>query len=246
MKMNKKTALVTGGARGIGVAICRALAKDGFKIAINYNSSEREAVELKNELSTYTDVEIFKADVSDSIQVKKMFAQIEAAFGGVDVLVNNAGVSQQILFTDITDEMWQKMINTNLSSAFYCSREALKFMISNKSGKIINIASMWGETGASMEVHYSASKAGLIGLTKALAKEVGLSGVTVNAVSPGVIMTDMMKAFSEEDIDALKDETPLNSLGTVENVADAVSFLASSKADFITGQVISVNGGFVI
>lgn len=246
MKMNKKTALVTGGARGIGVAICRALAKDGFKIAINYNSSEHEAVELKNELSSVTDVEIFKADVSDSIQVKKMFAQIEAAFGGVDVLVNNAGVSQQILFTDITDEMWQKMINTNLSSAFYCSREALKFMISNKSGKIINIASMWGETGASMEVHYSASKAGLIGLTKALAKEVGLSGVTVNAVSPGVIMTDMMKAFSEEDIDALKDETPLNTLGSVENVADAVSFLASSRADFITGQVISVNGGFVI
>lgn len=246
MMNNKKTALVTGGAKGIGSAICRALAIDGYKIAINYNSSQTEAVDLKNELSAITEVEIFKADVSDSKQVKEMFSVIEKVFGGVDVLVNNAGIAGQMLFTDITDEMWQKMINVNLSGAFYCCREALKFMINKKSGRIINIASMWGETGASMEVHYSASKAGLIGLTKALAKEVGLSGVTVNAVSPGVIMTDMMKSFSEADIAVLKDETPLNSLGTAENVADAVSFLASEKADFITGQVISVNGGFVI
>lgn len=243
---NKKTALVTGGAKGIGSAICRALAIDGYKIAINYNSSQTEAVDLKNELSAITEVEIFKADVSDSKQVREMFSEIEKVFGGVDVLVNNAGIAGQMLFTDITDEMWQKMINVNLSGAFYCCREALKFMINKKSGRIINIASMWGETGASMEVHYSASKAGLIGLTKALAKEVGLSGVTVNAVSPGVIMTDMMNSFSEADIAVLKDETPLNSLGTAENVADAVSFLASGKADFITGQVISVNGGFVI
>lgn len=246
MMNNKKTALVTGGAKGIGSAICRALAKDGYKIAINYNSSQNEAVDLKNELSAITEVEIFKADVSDSKQVNEMFSQIQKTFGGVDVLVNNAGIAGQMLFTDITDETWQKMINVNLSGAFYCCREALRFMINKKSGKIINIASMWGETGASMEVHYSASKAGLIGLTKALAKEVGLSGVTVNAVSPGVIMTDMMKSFTEDDITALKDETPLNALGTVENVADAVSFLASRKADFITGQVISVNGGFVI
>ena len=246
MMNNKKTALVTGGAKGIGSAICRALAKDGYKIAINYNSSQNEAVDLKNELSAITEVEFFKADVSESKQVKEMFSEIEKVFGGVDVLVNNAGIAGQMLFTDITDEMWQKMINVNLSGAFYCCREALKFMINKKSGRIINIASMWGETGASMEVHYSASKAGLIGLTKALAKEVGLSGITVNAVSPGVVMTDMMNSFSEADIAVLKDETPLNSLGTAENVADAVSFLASEKADFITGQVISVNGGFVI
>lgn len=246
MMNNKKTALVTGGAKGIGSAICRTLAKDGYKIAINYNSSQNEAVDLKNELSAITEVEFFKADVSDSKQVKEMFSEIEKVFGGVDVLVNNAGIAGQMLFTDITDEMWQKMINVNLSGAFYCCREALKFMINKKSGRIINIASMWGETGASMEVHYSASKAGLIGLTKALAKEVGLSGITVNAVSPGVVMTDMMNSFSEADIAVLKDETPLNSLGTSENVADAVSFLASEKADFITGQVISVNGGFVI
>ena len=134
MKMNKKTALVTGGAKGIGSAICRALAKDGYRIAINYNNSENDALKLKEELLTVTEVEIFKADVSASNQVKKMFSRIESVFGGVDILVNNAGVSQQMLFTDITDEMWQKMINTNLSSAFYCSREALKYMINQKAG----------------------------------------------------------------------------------------------------------------
>ncbi len=241
-----KIALVTGGARGIGKAICRSLAKDGFKIAINYNNSEKEATALKNELSDITEVEIFKCDVSDSVAVKGMFSEISQRLGNVSVLVNNAGVAEQVLFTDITDEMWHKMINTNLSSAFYCSREALKSMINEKYGVIINIASMWGEVGASMEVHYSAAKAGLIGMTKALAKEVGLSGVRVNAVSPGVVLTDMMSSFSENDKEMLKEETPLNALGTPENIADAVSFLVSDKAKFITGQIFSVNGGFVI
>ena len=245
--MNKnKVALVTGGAKGIGSAICRSLADDGFKIAINYNNSEKEAIALKSELSQITEVEIFKCDVSDSSAVKEMFSEISKKLGNVNVLVNNAGIAQQMLFTDITDEMWHKMLNTNLSGAFYCSREALKPMISDKNGVIINIASMWGEVGASMEVHYSAAKAGLIGLTKALAKEVGLSGVRVNAVSPGVVLTDMMSSFSESDKEILKDETPLNTLGTTENIADAVSFLVSDKAKFITGQVLSVNGGFVI
>ncbi len=243
---NKKIALVTGGARGIGRAICRSLAKDGFKIAINYNNSVKEALELKTELLKITEAEIFKADVSDSVQVKTMFAEISKKMGNVNVLVNNAGISEQVLFTDITDEMWQRMINTNLSSAFYCSREALENMINEKNGVIINIASMWGEVGASMEVHYSAAKAGLIGLTKALAKEVGLSGVRVNAVSPGVVLTDMMNSFSESDKEALKDETPLNALGTPIDIAEAVSFLVSDKARFVTGQVLSVNGGFIV
>ncbi len=246
MNMNNKVALVTGGARGIGRAICRSLANDGFKIAINYNNSEKEAIELKNELSAIAEVEAFKCDVSDSNSVKEMFSEVSEKLGNVNVLVNNAGIAEQVLFTDITDEMWQRMINTNLSSAFYCSREALKNMINEKSGVIINIASMWGEVGASMEVHYSTAKAGLIGMTKALAKEVGLSGVRVNAVSPGVVLTDMMNAFSEKDKEILKDETPLNTLGTPEDIADAVSFLVSDKARFITGQVLSVNGGFVI
>lgn len=241
-----KTALVTGGAKGIGAAICKALANDGYRIALNYNSSFESATELKNELSSVTHIEIFKADVSDSSDVERMFTEIESVFGGVDVLINNAGIAQQALFTDITDEMWQKMIGVNLTGAFNCCRRALPYMIRNKFGKIINITSMWGEVGASMEVHYSASKAGLIGLTKALAKEVGLSGITVNAVSPGVVETDMMASFSDEVKSSLADETPLGVLGTPENIASAVSFLASDKAGFITGQVVSVNGGFII
>ena len=243
---SKKCALVTGGAKGIGEAICRALAEGGYNIAINYNSSYDEAVKLKESLSSITDAEIFKADVSDSQQVNAMFDAVEKAFGGVDLLVNNAGIAQQVLFTDITDDMWQKMLGTNLTGAFNCCRRALPYMVNNKSGNIINIASMWGEVGASMEVHYSAAKAGLIGLTKALAKEVGLSGIRVNAVSPGVVLTDMMSAFSEEDKAVLKEETPLNALGNPSDIADAVRFLASDKSGFITGQVISVNGGFVI
>lgn len=246
MNMKNKVALVTGGAKGIGKAICRSLANDGFKVAVNYNNSEKEALALKEELSAVTEIEVFKCDVSDSNAVKEMFLEISRKLGSVNVLVNNAGVAEQVLFTDITDDMWQRMINTNLSSAFYCSREALKNMINNKCGVIINIASMWGEVGASMEVHYSTAKAGLIGMTKALAKEVGLSGVRVNAVSPGVVLTDMMNSFSETDKEILKDETPLNVLGTPEDIAEAVSFLVSDKAKFITGQVLSVNGGFVI
>ena len=241
-----KTALVTGGAKGIGAAICKALANDGYRIALNYNNSFESATELKNELSSVTHIEIFKADVSNSSDVERMFTEIESVFGGVDVLINNAGIAQQALFTDITDEMWQKMIGVNLTGAFNCCRRALPYMIRNKFGKIINITSMWGEVGASMEVHYSASKAGLIGLTKALAKEVGLSGITVNAVSPGVVETDMMASFSDEVKSSLADETPLGVLGTPENIASAVSFLASDKAGFITGQVVSVNGGFII
>ncbi len=243
---NKKTALVTGGAKGIGAAICRVLAEKGFNIAINCNLSIDAAQKLKEELSEITCAEVFRADVSDSKSVKYMFSEIEKVFGGVNVLVNNAGISEQALFTDITDEMWQKMIGVNLTGAFNCCRSALSYMIREKKGKIINITSMWGEVGASMEVHYSASKAGLIGLTKALAKEVGLSGITVNAVSPGVVLTDMMANFSDEDKNILKEETPLNRLGTPEDIAQAVAFLASDKADFITGQVLSVNGGFVI
>lgn len=244
--MKNKIALVTGGAKGIGAAICRELAHEGYTLAINYKSSETAAQSLKEELSRFTTVEIFEADVSDSSQVEEMFSAVESTLGEVNLLVNNAGIAQQSLFTDISDDMWQKMLGVNLSGVFYCCRRALKPMINEKSGKIINVTSMWGEVGASMEVHYSAAKAGVIGLTKALAKEVGLSGITVNAVSPGVVMTDMMKNFSKEDKEALKEETPLNRLGEPDDIAGMVSFLASSKADFITGQIISVNGGFVI
>lgn len=245
--ITKRVVLVTGGSRGIGADICRKLALKGYSVAIGYNSSEKAAEEVKHDLlSLGVDAEIFKADIKNPNEVRKMFANIDSRFGSLYALVNNSGVAEQALFTDITDDMWNEMISTNLSGAFYCSREAVKRMLKNKEGKIVNVASMWGEVGAAMEVHYSASKAGLIGLTKALAKELGLSGITVNAVSPGVIKTDMLSEFSRQELDLLKDETPLNRIGEPIDVANAVAFLLSSSADFITGQVLSVNGGFVI
>ncbi len=242
--MTNKVALVTGGAKGIGCAIVKRLFNDGYKVAFTYNSSEEKALSLCNELGERCIA--YKLDITDSKAVNSVINEIESAFGEITVLVNNAGIAEQSLFTDITDGMWHRMMETNLNGAFYCSRAVLKYMINRKSGKIINISSIWGETGGSCEVHYSASKAGLIGMTKALAKEVGLSGITVNAVSPGVILTDMTSHFDEDTMNELKSETPLNKIGTPEDVAGAVSFLASSNADFITGQNISVNGGMNI
>ncbi len=236
-----KTAIVTGGAKGIGAAIVKRLVRDGYKVALCYNNSEKEANILCSELGE--NCRAYKLDITDSVAVNNTFADIEKTFGEISVLVNNAGIAEQSLFTDITDEMWHKMLETNLSGAFYCSRAVLKYMINRKAGKIINISSIWGEIGGSCEVHYSSAKAGLIGMTKALAKEVGLSGITVNSVSPGVILTDMTSHFDEETMNELKNETPLNRIGTPEDVAGAVAFLVSSDADFITGQDLAVNGG---
>lgn len=240
----KKVAFVTGGAKGIGSAIVRRLVNDGYKVAFTYNNSDEKAFSLQDELGG--NCKAYKLDITDSNSVNSVVDDIEKTIGEITVLINNAGIAEQVLFTDITDEMWHKMIETNLSGAFYCSRAVLPYMINRKSGKIINISSIWGETGGSCEVHYSASKAGLIGMTKALAKEVGLSGITVNSVSPGVILTDMTSHFDEETMNSLKEETPLNKIGTPEDVAGAVSFLCSNDADFITGQNISVNGGMNI
>lgn len=240
----KKVTLVTGGAKGIGSAIVKRFIKDGYRVAFTYNNSEDKAQELCAEIGA--DCRAYKLDITDSTAVNTVIDDIEKTFGEIVVLVNNAGIADQALFTDITDEMWHGMIEVNLSGAFYCSRAVLKYMIRRKSGKIISISSIWGETGGSCEVHYSASKSGLIGMTKALAKEVGPSGITVNAVSPGVILTDMTSCFDEDTINSLIDETPLNRIGTPEDVAGVVSFLASNDADFITGQNISVNGGMNI
>lgn len=239
-----KVAFVTGGAKGIGFAIVKRFIKDGYKVAFTYNNSEDKAKSLANELGE--NCKAYKLDITDSNAVNTVIADVENTFGEIFVLVNNAGIAEQSLFTDITDEMWHKMIETNLSGAFYCSRAVLKFMINRKCGKIINISSIWGEIGGSCEVHYSAAKAGLIGMTKALAKEVGLSGITVNCVSPGVILTDMTSHFDEDTMNELKNETPLNKIGTPEDVAGVVSFLASPDADFITGQDLAVNGGMNI
>ncbi len=242
-----KTVLITGASRGIGAEIARQFALGSYNVAINYNKSESSALSLKQEITENGGTaEIFKADVSNHNEVVKMVESIYSTFGFIDVLVNNAGIAQQILFTDITPDIWANMLNTNLTSVYNCCNAVLPKMISEHKGNIINIASMWGETGGSCEVHYSASKAGVIGLTKALAKEVGLSGIRVNCVSPGVVMTDMMSGFTQETLDSLAEETPLNKLGNSLDIANAVLFLADEKSSFITGQVLGVNGGILI
>lgn len=244
-----KNVLVTGGTGGIGSAIAVEFAKTGYNVAIHTHSKIEKAQTLANELEQKYGIKAFavNADVSCQDSVVEMFNIIETEFGKIDVLINNAGIAQQKLFTDISADEWHKMLGVNLDGVFFCSKEALKrFMIKNHSGVILNISSMWGQVGASCEVHYSAAKAGVIGLTKALAKEVGLSGVRINCICPGVIMTDMMKSFDEDTLSDLKDETPLNQLGTPQDIADTAVFLCSEKAKFITGQIIGINGGFVI
>ncbi|MCC0672404.1 SDR family oxidoreductase [Clostridioides sp. ES-S-0145-01] len=247
MNKNNKTVLVTGGSRGIGRAISKIFAKDGYNVLINFNKSENEAKELYTVLNEKGfSVKLFKANISNREEVENMIDYCIKEFGGLDVLINNAGISQDKLFTDISDEDWDNMMNINLKGSFYCSQIALKYMISEKKGNIINISSIWGISGASCEVHYSVSKAGIIGMTKALAKEVAPSNIRVNSIAPGVINTDMLSEYNEDEIDVLVEETPLMRLGTPEDIANCAIFLASDKSSFITGQVISPNGGFVI
>lgn len=237
-----KTVLITGASRGIGAASARLFKQHGYNVIINYNNSRAKAELLAKELGATA----IKADVSDKTQVENMFSEIEKTFGGVDVLVNNAGISKIKLFSDITEDEWDRMFDVNVKGMFNCTQAVLGYMIHNKCGKIINISSMWGITGASCEVHYSASKAAVIGFTKALAKELGPSGICVNCVAPGVVKTDMCKDLTNEDIDVLKEETPLERIGEPEDIAKTILFLAENSGDFITGQVISPNGGLVI
>ena len=238
----QKIALITGGSRGIGREICRTLARDGWRVAINYNHSAESAQTLAAEINGIA----VGGDVSSPSDVEAMFAKIHSELGEVSLLVNNAGIGEYGLFTDLSFERWNELIGTNLTGAFNCCKAAIPAMVHSKSGCIINIASMWGEVGASCEVAYSVTKAGIIGLTKALAKELGPSGIRVNAVSPGCIETDMMARFSPAERDALADETPLGVIGQPSDAAEAVAFLASDGARFITGQILGVNGGFVI
>lgn len=237
-----KNAVVTGAAGGIGEAIVRRLAQDGCRVWACYYRSKEKALRLYAGLSC---VEPVFLDVRDFPAVEENLRSIENTSGGIDILVNNAGIAQQKLFTDLTDEDWREMTDTDLGGVFACCRAALPGMIRRKWGRIINISSMWGQSGGSCEVHYSAAKAGVIGLTKALAKETALSGVTVNCVSPGAVDTAMMAPFSEEDRKALCEEIPMGRLGTPQEVAAAVAFLASPDASYITAQVLGVNGGIV-
>jgi len=244
---NKRTVLITGASRGIGAATARAFAREGYNVAINYCSSFDSALKLKNEITLGGGLaEIYRADVSDNDAVEAMVRAVQEDFGRIDVLVNNAGIAGQKLLFDITVEEWDRMFAVNMTGVFLCSKHAARQMVSRKSGKIINISSIWGMTGASCEVHYSASKAAVIGFTKALARELGPSNIQVNCVAPGVIDTEMNSSLNEEDMLSLKYATPLERIGTPEEVAETVLFLASPKADFITGQVLSPNGGIVI
>ena len=233
-----KKALVTGGSGGIGEAVCRTLAEDGYFVYIAYSSSEEKARKLAAEIGG----EAVGFDVADSAAIKKAAADI----GALDLLVNNAGISEIDLFTSISEEKSSRIMSVNLMGAMNCARCVLPDMIHRKSGCIINISSMWGQCGASCEVDYSASKAGLIGFTKALAKETAPSGIRVNCVSPGFIMTEMNSRFSQEDLELIREDIPLGIFGEPRHVADAVSFLASDRAEYITGQILAVNGGMVI
>ena len=244
-----KTALITGGSGGIGSAIAVGFAQAGCNVVIHCYKNKDSAKNLAKIICESYGVGALavQADVADRESVNGMFDVVDSTVGTIDVLVNNSGIAQQKVFTDITESEWRKMMGVNLDGVFNCTQEALKrYMLKAHSGIILNIRSMWGQTGASCEVHYSASKAGVIGFTKALAKEVGLSGIRVNCICPGVVMTDMMNNFDDRTINELKEETPLNMLGTPKNIADAAVFLCSDKAKFITGQVLGVNGGFVI
>lgn len=243
----KKTALITGSSRGIGAATALKFADMGYNVVINYNKSEKEAIDvLQKARNKNVSAIAIKADVSKYDEAELLVDKAVSEFGKLDALVNNAGVAQQKLFTDISESEWARMFEINTQSMFYCSKFAAKNMIKNHSGKIINVSSIWGIRGASCEVHYSASKAAVIGFTKALAKELGPSGITVNCVAPGVIDTDMNSHLKAEDLKELINSTPLMRLGSPDDVANLICFLASEKADFITGQIIGCGGGFYV
>lgn len=240
-----KNVLITGASGGIGRASALAFAEKGHAVALHYNTNEKAARVTAEEINARGGrAEIFKADIVSESEVNAMFDQVEQDLGHIDVLVNNAGADWKGLLTDMTCAEWEKIMAVNCTGVFLCCRRALPTMIRNHSGSIVNVSSMWGEVGASCEVAYSASKSAVIGLTKALAKEVGPSGIRVNCVSPGVIDTPMNGDLTDTDMAALCDETPLMRIGTPREAADAILFLAESE--FITGQVLGVSGGFVI
>lgn len=239
-----KSVLITGGSRGIGAATAIHFARMGYKVAITYNRSEEATKALKQTmLLNNTEFVAIKADCKNPFQIESAVKQTLVAFGSLDVMVNNAGIAMQKLITQTTDDDWQNILNTNLSGAFYGCREAAKAMVAKGRGSIVNISSIWGVSGASMEVAYSATKAGIIGLTKALAKELGPSGIRVNCVAPGVIDTDMNSNLDLNTFAELADSTALGRIGTPDEVARAIYYLAND-ADFITGQVLGTDGGY--
>jgi len=242
-----KTALITGVSGGIGKAIAQKFLEQGYFVIGQYNDNEQSIIEFKNDLQKQNLADYFfavKADLSNSQEIDNMMNSIKKSFKTISVLVNNCGIALYKLITDTTEQEWDKLFEVNVKSAFLITNRVLDSMISAKHGKIVNISSMWGVVGSSMEVAYSASKSTLIGYTKALAKEVGLSGINVNCVCPGVIKTPMIAHLSKDDLTDLQEQTPLSRLGEPCDVANLVYFLCSEQASFITGQVICCDGGF--
>lgn len=244
--MERRVVVITGASNGIGEGIVRYLSKYDYNIVLNYNTSKDKALKIQNEIFEKfgRQIEIFKADISKRKEVKELVEFCIEKFKRIDVLINNAGISQIKPFTDITDEDWNNIIQVNLTSAFYTSQECLRYMIKEKNGCIINISSIWGKTGASCEVHYSVSKAGLDGLTKSLAKELGPSNIRVNGIAPGIIDTRMNNDLTKEDIESIKEEIPLEKIGNVVDIAKCVKWLIEDE--YTTGQIIGINGGWNI
>ena len=243
----KKTVIITGASKGIGATMAIRFAEKGYNVVMNYNSSVQSALILQDSLreSGY-EVTAFKANVKNRLEVDLMVKETLYKYGSIDILINNAGVANTDLFTDLSEQDWNDIVGVNLTGVFNCCQAVLPHMINNKSGSILNISSMWGEVGASCEVAYSAAKAGVIGLTKALAKEVGPSGITVNCITPGLIETSMNQNLAIEDLENIIVETPLCRIGNTNDIASAALFLTSDEASFITGQTLGINGGLVV
>lgn len=242
-----KTVLITGASKGIGRQIAKQFAQKGYNVAINYNKSENEAKSLYDEITSLnTNAILVKADIKNLNEVQNMINKTISCFGHIDVLVNNAGISYKGLFIDENDKITKEIIDTNLLGAIYTSKYVLPYMLKNGTGKIINISSIWGNVGASLESTYSASKAGIIGLTKSLAKEYGYNNICVNCICPGLIDTDMNKNLSKTEIEEIIKQIPAKRIGKTEDISNLVLFLAECTGDYITGQVITVDGGFTL